>query len=698
MKKRLIKFFVLLFIAVPAIVFSGCGVKPHDHQASTTYEHNTTHHWHPCTTDGCKEELERELHSFGQWETINEPSCIAEGSKQRICDCGYVETASIPKTPHTPSNLTVNMTKTDSHHTDICAVCYTHLASVPHTWVNGNVNEGWTETTAPTCLSAGEEQRTCSVCNHTVTKSIPQLNHTVTVGTTVFEFDPDSNSSFSYACSSGCCSAGESISGHILINNETDWNNFATIYNSDSNTFTFPSLKITNDLTFNVNGGDTFVQLGDTVDHTFKGCLNGQDHTISIQGGDKGLFEYLGTQQTKAECNDAYEIKNLTLNINIARTLYQENKIKYNTFGGLATIASGNVTIDNVTITGQIQVNGDTTTSGTNENFAAFIGAVRNTQNKPSLQIADDALHTVTIKNSTNLARVFATNNTLSPGKAAGFVCYVEYNNLVIDNCVNGSSTTDYSTINRYNDASTNKQITIADLAEGEILSTGTCDATAAFLAYPSKTLRVTITNCINHAPVSNIGGRSCIGGIIGNSHNTTELTTILNTHNYGAVLLYDSSSTAKNTYCIGGFVGQLTANLIIDNCSNDANITLFKSETEYSAYIGGFLGYGNNTKTLIIQNSTIGLNTTISAAAPKLCVVGFVGHMVTNQYYVIISGIIAEGINFDLEDSTGTIYFSPIIASYQDNFNGTSYYTYTIVDGCDITVESITSPTNGTL
>lgn len=37
-------------------------------------------------------------HHFGDYETIKEPSVIAEGEKQRVCaDCGFIEKTSIPK-------------------------------------------------------------------------------------------------------------------------------------------------------------------------------------------------------------------------------------------------------------------------------------------------------------------------------------------------------------------------------------------------------------------------------------------------------------------------------------------------------------------------------------------------------------------------------------------------------------------------
>ena len=46
---------------------------------------------------GCKRE---HTHSFGQWETLKEPSCIEAGEMKRSCECGEAETESISAKGH----------------------------------------------------------------------------------------------------------------------------------------------------------------------------------------------------------------------------------------------------------------------------------------------------------------------------------------------------------------------------------------------------------------------------------------------------------------------------------------------------------------------------------------------------------------------------------------------------------------------
>ena len=38
------------------------------------------------------------VHSFGEWEITNNPTCFAEGEKTRFCSCGETQTGAIPAT------------------------------------------------------------------------------------------------------------------------------------------------------------------------------------------------------------------------------------------------------------------------------------------------------------------------------------------------------------------------------------------------------------------------------------------------------------------------------------------------------------------------------------------------------------------------------------------------------------------------
>ena len=88
--KRL--FFALIFISAMIITLSACG---HEH-------------------------------SYGEWETKKEATCTEEGQKERTCECGEKETASIKKVEHTAvtiSEIKPTCTETGYSQGEKCSVC-----------------------------------------------------------------------------------------------------------------------------------------------------------------------------------------------------------------------------------------------------------------------------------------------------------------------------------------------------------------------------------------------------------------------------------------------------------------------------------------------------------------------------------------------------------------------------------------------
>lgn len=48
---------------------------------------------------GCSEDDDQaHIHSYGEWETVNEPTCSEEGLRQHKCDCGNIESEAIQAT------------------------------------------------------------------------------------------------------------------------------------------------------------------------------------------------------------------------------------------------------------------------------------------------------------------------------------------------------------------------------------------------------------------------------------------------------------------------------------------------------------------------------------------------------------------------------------------------------------------------
>lgn len=67
------------------------------HVPKSGWKHNSENHWHECEF-GCDVELEKDKHTWGDWETTKKATTTSEGSKHRFCDvCEREQTKSIPK-------------------------------------------------------------------------------------------------------------------------------------------------------------------------------------------------------------------------------------------------------------------------------------------------------------------------------------------------------------------------------------------------------------------------------------------------------------------------------------------------------------------------------------------------------------------------------------------------------------------------
>ena len=127
-------------------------------------------------------------HVWGAWQTITEPTCTAQGVKMRNCTvCPTAsDRESIPALGH-------NMVTVATHPATCMNRGYTELKCTRCDYTD--TNEGsygshvmgeWQTTTQPTCTTAGEKRRTCTVCGKAPEKeSIPALGHDMVTGETV---------------------------------------------------------------------------------------------------------------------------------------------------------------------------------------------------------------------------------------------------------------------------------------------------------------------------------------------------------------------------------------------------------------------------------------------------------------------------------------------------------------------------------
>ena len=66
-------------------------------------KHDDAQHWKECSVCGAIDpDNPKTNHTFGEWETVTNPTCTETGTKKHTCvDCGYSETEEIAKTAHT---------------------------------------------------------------------------------------------------------------------------------------------------------------------------------------------------------------------------------------------------------------------------------------------------------------------------------------------------------------------------------------------------------------------------------------------------------------------------------------------------------------------------------------------------------------------------------------------------------------------
>ena len=149
-------------------------------------------------------------HFFGEWETIEEPTCTEDGLKERTCFCGEKETETIAAKGHTFSEWIVDeeatCMETGTKHRD-CTVCdekETEVIPVDPTAHNFSTewtcddekhwhicqNDGctsipdetahtfgeWVIDVADSCVQAGVRHHVCAVCNKSVSENYADLS------------------------------------------------------------------------------------------------------------------------------------------------------------------------------------------------------------------------------------------------------------------------------------------------------------------------------------------------------------------------------------------------------------------------------------------------------------------------------------------------------------------------------------------
>ena len=172
--------------------FSG---DPLGHDMGKFESNDDATHTKECQRDNGCTYSETEDCKFGDWYTVTEPTCTAEGEQERACtECGYKETAPLTVVAHiegekVKENITEPTCTEDGKYDEVvyCTECGKELSrkevSIPAT--DHNWGE-WTTVTPAGCEEEGLERRVCkNDASHTEENVLPATDHNWGEWTTV---------------------------------------------------------------------------------------------------------------------------------------------------------------------------------------------------------------------------------------------------------------------------------------------------------------------------------------------------------------------------------------------------------------------------------------------------------------------------------------------------------------------------------
>ena len=118
-------------------------------------------------------------HKYGKWNTIEEPTCVSEGTKYRICSlCQNSEESTIALLDHAFGDWAIVKTPTCTSvgtQARSCSVCTkVEESSIPI--IEHQYGE-WRIVSAPSCTSPGTKERKCVNCTHVESDSINTIDH-----------------------------------------------------------------------------------------------------------------------------------------------------------------------------------------------------------------------------------------------------------------------------------------------------------------------------------------------------------------------------------------------------------------------------------------------------------------------------------------------------------------------------------------
>ena len=180
-------------------------VAPLEHAFSDTLTYDGTHHWYPCTREGCKAEKDKAEHAWDEGTVTTEPTCTEAGVTALACECGATKTEPIEALGHLNN---YNRKYDETYHWYECGRegCNAALEKAEHAWDNGTITKN------ATCTEEGERKYRCINCGATKTKPIEPLGHAFS------ESLAHNDTHHWYPCTHEGCSEGIEQAEHVWQN------------------------------------------------------------------------------------------------------------------------------------------------------------------------------------------------------------------------------------------------------------------------------------------------------------------------------------------------------------------------------------------------------------------------------------------------------------------------------------------------
>ncbi len=441
--------------------------------------------------------------------------------------------------------------------------------------------------------------------------------------------------------------------------------------NKDKNNYQSKNFILTRDLDFNEN--DSYMKYNDTGFGDINGVNNIEGIKEELTNKEGTGFEPIG-KAIRFQGNFNGNNKRLD-------NIYEENINDTNNYLGLFKNIE-NSTIKNLTLSGNINTKVNTVVGGlignsygntTIDNCIIEVNANSDMGANSVGGLVGDSYGKLTITNSINKGQLSGGNNT---GGLVGWL--YDNSTLTIENShnegrINNEVGAHAGGLLGRDAGATSKTIIKNSYNVGEV--TNAKQNEGGLVGYIYGTLK--IENSYNTGKISNTLGKN-IGGLIGSSNNTSNIT-INNSYNSNSVALKSDTNIERN---IGGLIGNTSGKLNINNSYNNGNIengikvggligTIALSTNEKininNSYnlgeisgnkyggttVGGLIGYTNKNDGLLIINDCYNLGNLFAGFVPSSSIIG--GLMGDSRFKTIIlnsynaGNIIVDGKNADL-------------------------------------------------